>query len=60
GDREQLARINAPDGPYSPTGSRYWNGGGNGAIYEWEALDVRWAMTFGETKPGDADKAEDE
>ncbi|MBC7809007.1 MAG: C39 family peptidase [Akkermansiaceae bacterium] len=60
GDREQLARINAPDGPYSPTGSRYWNGGGNGAIYEWEALDVRWAMTFGETKPGDADRAEDE
>lgn len=60
GDREQLARLNAPDGPYSPTGSRYWNGGGNGAIYEWEALDVRWVMTFGETKPGDADKAEDE
>ncbi len=59
GDREQLARVNAPDGPYSPTGSRYWNGGGNGAIYEWEALDVRWVMTLGETKPGDADRAED-
>ncbi|MBC8138796.1 MAG: hypothetical protein H8F28_23190, partial [Fibrella sp.] len=50
----------APDGPYSPTGSRYWNGGGNGAIYEWEALEVRWVMTFGDTTPGDADKAEDE
>ncbi len=60
GDREKLARIDSPNGPYSPTGSRYWNGGGNGAIYDWDALDVRWVMTFGDAKPGDADKAEDE
>ena len=60
GDREQFARRDAPGGPYSPTGSRYWNGGGNGAVYDWEALDVRWLMTLGDVVPADADKAEDE
>ncbi|MBC8141554.1 MAG: C39 family peptidase [Armatimonadetes bacterium] len=60
GDREQLARKDAPTGRYSPTGSRYFNGGGAGAIYEWEALDVRWVMTFGDVVPVDADRAEDE
>ncbi len=60
GDREQFARRDAPDGPYSSTGSRYWNGGGIGAVYDWDSLDVRWVMTFGDAPPKDADKAEDE
>ena len=60
GDREQMARLGSPGGAYSPTGSRYWNGGGVGAVYDWDALDVRWVMTFGDAPPADADKAEDE
>ena len=61
GDREQLARLNSPTGAYSPTGSRYWNGGGAGAIYDWDVLDVRWIMTLGDAMPPkDADRAEDE
>lgn len=60
GDREALARKDAPNGSYSPTGSRYFNGGGAGAVYEWDALDVRWVMTFGDVAPPDADRAEDE
>ena len=59
GDQTLAARLNSPDGSYSPTGNRYWNGSGEGAIYEWDALDVRWIMTFGPTSP-DSDRPEDE
>lgn len=59
GNQTLTARLNSPDGPYSPTGNRYWNGGGERAIYEWDALDVRWIMTFGPIT-GDADRPEDE
>jgi hypothetical protein len=57
GDRDQAARR--PDGGWSPTGVRYWNAYGNQAAYDWDALQVRWVMTFGD-KPADAsDRAED-
>ena len=58
GDREQAARRGGPQGGYSPTGVRYWNGDGSRAVYEWEALEVRWVMTFGPKAAG-SDKAED-
>jgi hypothetical protein len=58
GNQTWTARRNSPDGELSSTGNRYWNGGGEGAIYEWEALDVRWIMTVG-PKPPDADNPED-
>ena len=44
-------------GAFSPTGNRYWNYEGNGAVYDWDALDVRWVMVF---EGGSGDKAEDE
>ncbi len=59
GDREQAARRGGPKGGWSPTGVRYWNGDGGKAVYEWDALAVRWVMTFG-PKPPDADRPEDE
>ncbi|WP_395142565.1 C39 family peptidase [Armatimonas sp.] len=58
GNQTLTARRNSPDGELSPTGNRYWNGGGEGALYEWDALDVRWIMTVG-PKPPDADNPED-
>lgn len=58
GDREQAARKGGPEGGWSPTGVRYWNGDGNKAVYEWDALEVRWLMTFGPQAVG-SDKAED-
>jgi Peptidase_C39 like family len=58
GNQTWTARRNSPDGPLSPTGNRYWNGGGERAIYEWDALDVRWIMTIG-PRPADADNPED-
>jgi hypothetical protein len=59
GDYYQAARWGNPQGGWSPTGSRYWNGGGSGAAYDWDSLDVRWVMTFG-PKDTNADRAEDE
>jgi len=59
GNQTLTARLSSPDGSYSPTGNRYWNGGGEGAVYEWEALDVRWIMTFGPNAQN-ADRPEDE
>ena len=59
GDREQAARRGGPQGGYSPTGVRYWNGDGNKAVYEWDALEVRWVMTIGPQVSG-SDRAEDE
>ena len=58
GDREQAARWLRPDGGYSPTGGRYWNGDGRGALYDWDALEVRWVMTFGPSPIG-SDRPED-
>ncbi len=58
GNQTLTARRNSPDGELSPTGNRYWNGGGEGAVYEWDALDVRWILTIG-PKPPDADRPED-
>jgi hypothetical protein len=57
GDRDQAARR--PGLAWSPTGVRYWNPHGDRAAYEWDALEVRWVMTFGERADGDADAAED-
>jgi hypothetical protein len=59
GDLYQAARWGNPQGGWSPTGNRYWNGGGNGATYDWDSLAVRWVMTFG-PKDEDSDRAEDE
>jgi hypothetical protein len=58
GDREQAARR--PGLHFSPTGVRYWNRDGDKAVYEWDALAVRWIMTFGDKPAGEADRAEDE
>lgn len=58
GDQTRAARRSAPWGSFSPTGNRYWNGGGDGAVYEWDALDVRWVMTFG-PRDAAADPPED-
>ena len=58
GNQTLTARRNSPDGEYSPTGNRYWNGSGESAVYEWDALDVRWIMTIG-PRPPDADNPED-
>lgn len=58
GNQMQAARIGRPDGSYSPTGNRYWNGGGMAAQYDWETLDVRWALFIGPRVP-DADEPED-
>lgn len=59
GDYYQAARRGGPDGAWSPTGSRYWNGDGDKAVYDWDALSIRWVMTFG-PKSADSDRAEDE
>lgn len=59
GDRDQAARWNSPTGGYSPTGVRYWNGDGDKATYDWDALEIRWVMTVGPKDPA-ADRAEDE
>ncbi len=58
GDREQAARRPALN--FSPTGVRYWNRDGDKAVYEWDALDVRWVMTFGDQPAAGDDRAEDE
>jgi hypothetical protein len=58
GNRELAARWERPDGEWSKTGGRYWNGEGRGALYDWDALEVRWAMTFGPVS-ADADRPED-
>jgi len=58
GDREQAARR--PNLAWSPTGVRYWNFDGDKAVYEWDALQVRWVMTFGDRPAPAADAAEDE
>jgi hypothetical protein len=58
GDQTRAARYQRPDGSYSPTGNRYWNGGGLAAQYDWEMLDVRWALFIGPRVP-DADEPED-
>ncbi len=52
GDREQAARR-------GPTGVRYWNRDGDRAVYEWDALEVRWLMTFSDHPTSDADSSED-
>ena len=57
GDREQAARRGMA---WSPTGTRYWNLDGDKAVYEWDALAVRWVMTFGDRPAGEADRPEDE
>jgi hypothetical protein len=54
----QAARVGRPDGSYSPTGNRYWNGGRAAAQYDWNTLDVRWALFIGPRMP-DADEPED-
>ncbi|MEY4913976.1 MAG: hypothetical protein RJA02_245 [Armatimonadota bacterium] len=58
GDQTRAARVGRPDGSFSPTGNRYWNGGGDGAQYDWETLNVRWALFVGPRVP-DADEPED-
>jgi hypothetical protein len=58
GDREQLARVGGPQGLWSKTGSRYWSPGGDKAVYEWDALQVRWVMTFAK-QPDAPDAPED-
>ena len=58
GDQTRAARIGRPDGSYSPTGNRYWNGGGAAAQYDWETLEVRWVLFIGPRVP-DADEPED-
>ena len=58
GDQTRAARVGQPDGSYSPTGNRYWNGGGSAAQYDWEMLDVRWALFIGPRVP-DYDEPED-
>ncbi len=58
GNRELAARWERPDGEWSKTGGRYWNGEGRGALYDWDALEVRWVMTFS-ASPDGADKPED-
>jgi hypothetical protein len=58
GDQTRAARVGRPDGSFSPTGNRYWNGGGAGAQYDWETLNVRWALFVGPRVP-DADEPED-
>ena len=59
GDREQVARRGGPDGSWSPTGGRYWNGGGGRALYDWDALQVRWVMTLGDGAGKAGDTPED-
>jgi hypothetical protein len=59
GNYYEAAVRGEPRGSWSPTGNRYWNGDGERATYDWEALSVRWVMTFGGTGT-DADHAEDE
>lgn len=61
GDRERAARAPAggPLGDWSKTGVRYWNGEGGKAVYDWDALQVRWVMTLGPNVPKNADVAED-
>jgi len=58
GDQTRAARIGRPDGSYSPTGNRYWNGNGAAAQYDWETLEVRWVLFIGPRVP-DADEPED-
>ena len=58
GNRDLAARWSRPDGEWSKTGGRYWNGEGKGALYDWDALEVRWVMTFGPKSEG-GDKPED-
>ncbi len=58
GDQTRAARVGRPDGSYSPTGNRYWNGGGAAAQYDWETLEVRWVLFIGPRVP-DADEPED-
>lgn len=58
GNRDLAARWNRPDGEWSKTGGRYWNGEGRGALYDWDALEVRWIMTFGPKSEG-GDRPED-
>ena len=61
GDYYQAARLHGPDSRFAPTGSRYWNGGGASAIYDWDALAVRWVMTVGPAGARDhGDRPEDE
>jgi hypothetical protein len=47
GDFYQAARQKGPDSLFAASGGRYWNGGGATAIYDWDAISVRWMMTFG-------------
>ena len=58
GDPTRAAPVGRSDGSFSPTGNRYWNGGGDGAQYDWETLNVRWALFIGPRVP-DADEPED-
>ena len=58
GNLYDAALKDSPFGVWSPTGNRYWNGAGERAAYDWEALSVRWVMTMEGDK--DADRAEDE
>ncbi|MDX1931021.1 MAG: C39 family peptidase [Capsulimonadales bacterium] len=59
GNYYEAARSGSPAGSWSPTGNRYWNGGGERAVYEWETLGVRWVMTL-DGADRESDRAEDE
>jgi hypothetical protein len=56
-DQTRAARVGRPDGSFSPTGNRYWNGGGAAAQYDWETLNVRWSLFIGPRVP-DEDEPE--
>jgi hypothetical protein len=60
GDYYQAALRGGPMGGWSPTGSRYWNGDGGRAVYDWDALEVRWVMTLGPKPTDGADRPEDQ
>jgi hypothetical protein len=58
GDHKRAARVAGLQDSFARTGHRYWNGGGAAAQYDWETLNVRWALFIGPHVP-DADEPED-
>ncbi|MEY3764911.1 MAG: hypothetical protein RLZ42_1571 [Armatimonadota bacterium] len=58
GDQKRAARVAGLEGSFGRAGNRYWNGGGAAAQYDWETLNVRWALFIGPHVP-DADEPED-
>ena len=58
GDQTRAGRVAGLEGSFGRMGNGYWNGGGAAAQYDWETLNVRWALFVGPHVP-DADEPED-